>query len=75
MSFFKKSNSTTIKSKLRFTASEVTLVDVTTQSNTVGVTGAHVKYPKQKPLRSDIDKWNTMEARLGKYIFIYIKLP
>lgn len=72
MSFFKKSHSKTTKSKLQFSASEVTLVDAATQLSTKDVTCNLVKYPKQKPLHSDIDKWNTMEARLGK---CYIMLP
>ncbi|KAM3551919.1 hypothetical protein MY1884_007466 [Beauveria asiatica] len=64
MPFFKKSK----KADLGSTASEVTLVDPSAcQAATKGMSQAiksKPKHPKQKPLTSEMDKWNTIEARL-----------
>ncbi|KAM3440537.1 hypothetical protein NHJ13734_003235 [Beauveria thailandica] len=68
MPFFKKSK----KADLGSTASEVTLVDPSAcQAATKGMSQAikpKPKHPKQKPLTSEMDKWNTIEARLAYII-------
>ncbi|KAM3506063.1 hypothetical protein MY11210_007709 [Beauveria gryllotalpidicola] len=68
MPFFKKSK----KANLGSTASEVTLVDPSAcQAAAKGTSRAirsQTKHPKQKPLSSEIDKWNAMEARLAYII-------
>ncbi|KAM3502207.1 hypothetical protein MY10362_005007 [Beauveria mimosiformis] len=68
MPFFKKSK----KADLGSTASEVTLVDPSAQAAAKGTSQAIKSKPKhppkQKPLTSEIDKWNTIEARLAYII-------
>ncbi|TQV94187.1 hypothetical protein V2A60_002757 [Cordyceps javanica] len=66
MPFFKKSKTANLGS----TASEVTLVDPSANQAVAKHTSQTVKpksaHPKQKPLSSEKDKWNTMEARLDQ---------
>ncbi|KAH8711546.1 hypothetical protein HC256_008363 [Beauveria bassiana] len=68
MPFFKRSK----KADLGSTASEVTLVDpAACQAAARGMSQAvkpKTKHPKQKPLTSELDKWNTIEARLAYII-------
>ncbi|KAJ3492654.1 hypothetical protein NLG97_g5245 [Lecanicillium saksenae] len=63
MPFLKKSKAT----KLGSTPSEVTLVDSTAAFTAAKAASHTVKstHPKQTPLSSEKDKWNTMEARLA----------